>query len=241
MQIAHPMVAEAVYNHSYVFNNPLKRLHRTLRLTLALVFGTLDEVHHAVAEIDRAHRPAHGKLTEAIGAHAAGDIYNARNPHQGLWIQATLIEGAIHGYETFIRPLSYAEKNAFYQDSKTIGELMGIKRTLLPADVNGLYDYMQDMIDSQEVIVGAKAREIAPFLSGQTIPLLKYAAYPMYRLTVGQLPPKIRAQYGYAFSEREERYLRTFSRSVRAWMPSIPGFIRYTPEYRRAIYRLHHR
>jgi uncharacterized protein (DUF2236 family) len=47
MQVAHSMVAEAVYDHSYVFQKPLKRLLRTLELTLALVFGTRREVMQA--------------------------------------------------------------------------------------------------------------------------------------------------------------------------------------------------
>lgn len=234
MQLAHPLVAEAVYHHSYVFRNPLKRLHRTLRLTLALVFGTVEQVNAAVAEIDRAHRPATGRLSEAIGAYPAGEVYNARNPWQGMWIQATLIEGAIHGYETFVRPLSHDEKEAFYQQSKTIGELMGIQRTMLPATLDGLYEYMQRQIDCREVIVSAKAREIAPFLTGQSIPLMKYAAYPSFRLTVGLLPPEMRAQYGYTFSAREARLLDTFCGVVRAAVPYLPPVLRFMPEYRRA-------
>src|SRR5687768_5304357 len=84
MQIAHPLIADAVYQHSYVFQKPLLRLHRTLRLTLYMVFGTTEEVAKAVAEIEAAHRPAKGRLSEGIGKHESGAVYNARNPRQGL-------------------------------------------------------------------------------------------------------------------------------------------------------------
>jgi uncharacterized protein (DUF2236 family) len=237
MQLAHPMVAEAVYHHSYVFQKPLLRLRRTLDLTLALIFGTRAEIAAAVATIEQAHRPAVGRLEQGAGAHAAGAVYNARNPYQGLWIQATLVEGAIHGYETFIAPLSHTDKAQFYEDSKQVGEWMGIRQAQQPATIDDLYAYMQDMIASGEVCVSAKARAIAPFLLGQTLPLVKIAAYPTYRLTVGLLPADIRAQYGYTLSERETRWIAQFTQLTRRVMPHVPPLLRYQGAYLRAVGR----
>ncbi len=235
MQIAHPMVAEAVYHHSYVFKKPLLRLHRTLSLTLALVYGTIPEVQAAVAEIDRVHRPAVGRLEQAVGSHSAGAVYNPRNPRQALWVQATLIEGALFGYETFICPLSDSDKQAFYDDSKQVGELLVIKRQMLPATYNGLLDYMQQAVQSGEVAVSDKARAIAPFLTGQSLPIIQYAAYPTFRLTVGLLPPEIRTQFGYSFSASEQRLLGLFCRSVQQAIPLLPAPLRYMTAYQRAV------
>ncbi|MDQ7035431.1 MAG: oxygenase MpaB family protein [Anaerolineae bacterium] len=120
MQIAHPMVAEAVYNHSYVFKKPLLRLHRTLSLTFAIVYATKPEADVAIAEIERAHRPAVGRLADAVGKHAAGASYNARNPRQGLWVWATLVEGAMSTYERLVAPVDLTVKEAFYADSTTL-------------------------------------------------------------------------------------------------------------------------
>jgi uncharacterized protein (DUF2236 family) len=239
MQIAHPMVAEAVYHHSYVFQKPLLRLHRTLALTLALVYGTRSEINQAIAEIDAAHRPAVGHLEDAIGAHQAGAAYNPRNPRQARWIFATLVEGAIFGHEKLVAPLSTEDQQAFYEDSMHVGEWMGVPQRLLPATYDGLLDLMQEAIDSQEVIVGEKARTIAPFLTAQSIPLLQFVAYPAYRLAVGLLPPEIRVQYGYTFRGWEGRLLRGFCGISRTVVPWLPGVVRYAPEYRRAQNRLH--
>jgi uncharacterized protein (DUF2236 family) len=235
MQLAHPMVAESVYHHSYVFTKPVLRLRRTLNLTLALVYGTTQEVRAAVAEIERAHRPAVGRLSDAVGSHAAGAVYNPRNPRQALWVQATLVEGSLHGYETFIAPLSDAVKDAFYQDTKTIGEMMGIKRAMLPAHYDGLLDFMQTAVASGEVHVSAKAREIAPFLLARTLPIIKYAAYPTYRLTVGILPAEIRVQYGYTWTEHEGKLLAAFCRLTRATVRQLPPILRYMGMYQRAM------
>ena len=99
MQIAHPLVAEAVYQHSTVFEQPFQRLWRTLTLTYGMVFGTREEVEQSAEEIHRAHRPATGTLANAVGAYAQGTAYNARNPKLGLWVYATLVEGALSTYQ----------------------------------------------------------------------------------------------------------------------------------------------
>ena len=237
MQIAHPMVAEAVYHHSYVFKNPLLRLHRTLKLTLALVYGTHQEIEQAVAEIDAAHRPAVGRLQESIGSHATGASYNPRNPRQGRWIFATLVEGSIFGYEKLVAPLSAEDKQAFYEDSTHIAGWMGIPQRYLPSTYDGLLELMQEAIASEEVVVSEKARRIAPFLTAQSIPVLQFVAYPAYRLAVGLLPPEIRLQYGYGFAGWEGRLLEAFCGMSRTVVPLLPGVIRYAPEYRRAMKR----
>lgn len=239
MQLAHPMVAESVYYHSYVFKNPLRRLHRTLTLTLALVYGTRDEIDRAIAEIDSAHRPAVGRLEDAVGAHAAGAAYNPRNPRQARWVFATLVEGAVFGYEKLVAPLADAHKQAFYEDSMHVGEWMGVPRSILPATYDGLLGMMQEAIATEEVFVGDKARTIAPFLTAQSIPVLQFVAYPAYRLAVGLLPSEIRVQYGYDFRDWEARLLDGFCEISRAVVPWLPGFVRFAPEYRRAIHRMH--
>jgi uncharacterized protein (DUF2236 family) len=43
LQLAHPWVATAVADHSQVFANPIGRFHRTFRVMLTMIFGTLDQ------------------------------------------------------------------------------------------------------------------------------------------------------------------------------------------------------
>jgi len=89
------------------------------------------------------------------------------------------------------------------------------------------------------VIVGEKARAIAPFLNAQSIPVLQFVSYPVFRLAVGFLPPEIRLQYGYRFRDWEEHLLNRFCGFSRAVVPWLPGVVRYAPEYRKAQNRLH--
>jgi uncharacterized protein (DUF2236 family) len=234
MQIAHPLVAESVYDHSYVFTNPYLRLKRTLDLTLALVFGTVDEVQHAIDEIDRVHRPATGRLATSTGNYPSGTPYNPRNPKLALWVYATLVEGALHGYETYIQPLTDADKQSYYEDSQKTVDLLGVKASHLPATYDGLLDYMVTAVDRGDVIVGETARKIAPFILLQSKLFTFPISYPISRLTYSQLPEKIRDQYGYSLHPLELLGVSTGLKFTRKTIPILPSILRHVAPYRRA-------
>ena len=235
MQIAHPMVAESVYNHSYVFDKPLLRLHRTLSLTFAIVYAPKHEADAAIAEIERAHRPAIGKLADAVGKHEAGATYNPRNPRQALWVWATLVEGAVSTYEKLVAPVDDETKEEFFADSTTFAGLMGIRESYIPASYADLIAQMESMIATEEVCVGAKAREIAPFITAQSIPVINILTYPLFRFTVRLLPDAIREQYGYKFRSWEQPVFNTVCAISRTVNPLLPGIMRYVQPYRRAM------
>lgn len=234
MQIAHPLVAESVYQHSYVFNRPYLRLKRTLDLTLSMVFGTIEEVEHTIAEINRAHRPATGHLTKSVGKYAVGAPYNPRNPKLSMWVYATLVEGALTGYEVFIQPLSYEEKQAYYEDSKKSVELLGVKPSRLPSTYDGLLDYMNTAIEDGTVIVGEVARNIAPFILLQSRWYALPLSYPISRLTMALLPESIRQQYGYDLHSLEVWGVKNGLRVIRQMVPILPKALRYVRPYHRA-------
>lgn len=238
MQIAHPLVAEAVYDHSYLFEKPVKRLLRTLELTLALVYGTRDEVLNAARSINQSHHRATGTVSQTIGNYQQGTRYAAQTPDLLLWVYATLVEGALTGYERLVAPLPDADKQAFFNDSRQLAALLGIPRAVLPASLDALYHYMDDMLCNGEIVVSPKARTIAPYVMAQTSPLLKILAFPPSRLTIGLLSPTLRTQYGFAFANWEAAALDTFSRTARHVVPRLPPTLRYVSQYRRARRRL---
>jgi len=241
MQVAHPMVAEAVYEHSYVFQRPVKRLLRTLELTLALVYGTSEEVMQAARTINQTHHQAKGTLSENVGSYKQGEIYDAQDPDLTLWVYATLVEGALSGYERFIRPLTYAEKQAFYEDSALLVALLGVKKTHLPPTIDALYTYMDEMMASGKIVVSRKAQAIAPYILAQTSPLLKLLTFPSSRLTVGLLPEMLREAYGFHYTHWEEMALSAFCNGTQRLVPHLPNTVRYVTQYRRAVASLNGR
>src|ERR1700736_2508880 len=166
MQFAHPKVAAGVRDHSRYQADPVGRLPRTLALPMAIVFGPRPAAMEAVRAINSRHRTVRGPG------------YSAMDPELLLWVHATLVYSAIRGYRALVGPLSDAEADQYYQDTKEIGVLLGIPREMYPARVDAFDAYLQGMIDSREVAVGADARRMAdhvlhPELRG--VPRLAFA------------------------------------------------------------------
>src|SRR5437763_12171860 len=74
MQVAHPGVAAGVAEHSDFRRRPVRRMLRTLELTLSLTFGGRDQALAAARQINGVHRRVRG----------AG--YSASDPRLLLWV-----------------------------------------------------------------------------------------------------------------------------------------------------------
>ena len=117
LQLAHPLVAAGVHDHSSVRATPwaaATRLHTTVRAMLALTFGTDAERQHALYGIQQIHRRVRGHLPTAVGAWAAGTAYSAEDPALVLWVHLTLLESvpcAIFGLSS-TPPIAVSEFHA---------------------------------------------------------------------------------------------------------------------------------
>src|ERR1700730_12279034 len=149
MQVAHPKVAAGVRDHSSYQVDAAGRLRRTLELTMAIVFGPRPAAMQAVRTINLRCRAVQGP----------GDA--APDSQQQRWVQETFVCSAIHGYRPLVGPLSDAEADQYYQDTKEIGVLLGVPRELYPGSVEAFEAYLQGMIDRRGVAVGADARRMS--------------------------------------------------------------------------------
>src|SRR5437773_5582635 len=134
MQLAHPKVAAGVDENSDFRSHPVRRLRRTVRMTMAIVFGDRETALAAARAVNRVH----GRVR--------GEGYHALDPQLLMWVQATLVDSALVAYETFVQPLSRQEREEFYQESKVIGELLGIPPNHAPDDLRGFEVYVEEML-----------------------------------------------------------------------------------------------
>ena len=98
MQIAHPLIAAGVTQHSTFRGGVLdaaKRLHHTIAAMLSLTFGDDERRAAAVARIRGIHRSVNGALETAAGPFAAGSRYSAEDP--ALLLRALAPRNAIAG------------------------------------------------------------------------------------------------------------------------------------------------
>src|SRR5437899_1874246 len=157
MQLAHPMVAAGVDEHSDFRTRPIQRLRRTVRMTMAVVFGDQETALTA----GRAVNQAHGKVR--------GRDYRALDPELLQWVHATLVDSALVTYETFVKPLSERDREDFYQESKVLGELLGIPRERFPATLAEFTSYMERTMSEGGVRVGPRALELGSLRSSPAI------------------------------------------------------------------------
>ena len=109
MQLAHPLIAAGIGDHSDFRSGPVgtaQRLRRTVRAMLALTFG--DEVHAARAsrQILAIHDRVHGTLPTAVGPFPAGTRYSAHDPDLLLWVHSTLLDSMLLFYADLVAPLT---------------------------------------------------------------------------------------------------------------------------------------
>ena len=123
MQLAHPLVAAGVAEHSTFRGGPaanVKRLHSTIRAMLDLSFGSPEDIRRAVGHINAIHDRVHGTLREAAGRFSAGTPYSASDPELLIWVDATVRDSMLLAYELFVTPLSPADRDRFWAEGEDI-------------------------------------------------------------------------------------------------------------------------
>lgn len=193
MQLAHPGVAAGVAEHSDFRRRPLERLMRTLELTLALTFGTRTEALAAAHQINTVHQ------------RIRGNGYSATDPRLLLWVHATLIDSALVTYAEFVGPLTNAEREAYYQEAKLIGGLLGLANSRYPGTLADFESYLAQMLSGPELLVDERARELAravlrPSLQRVPPPVLR----PLEAITAGLLPASLRLDYELPWGRLEQ-------------------------------------
>jgi uncharacterized protein (DUF2236 family) len=241
LQLAHPLVAQGVADHSGFARDRrgrLRRLERTLRAMLALTFGSAEEAAEAAAAINRIHDRVNGHLREGAGALAAGTGYSAHDPALLAWVHATLLDTFLLTYERFVAPLSPVERDRYCREAGGVAPLLGIPPDALPRSTDELTAYMGRMLSSGEIVVTEQARLLAREVLSPGLPLPARPLLALARLaTVGLLPPPIREAYGLDWSPRRERALRLLSAATRRGLPLLPPLVRHWPAARRAARR----
>lgn len=218
MQLAHPSVAAGVDAHSDFRTNPVRRLRRTVRMTMAIIFGDRDTALAAARAVNKVH----GRVR--------GEGYRALDPDLLLWVHATLVDSALVTYATFVQPLSRSESDDFYQESKLVGELLGIPRERFPQRIDDFDRYVAEMIDSETVAVNDVARGLGRLVLRPRLRLLPGPAMiPFEIVTAGLLPQSLREQYGLAWGPAQQRAFRIATRTVPAVVKLTPPLLRVWP------------
>jgi len=224
LQVAHPLVAAGVAEHSDFRENPWKRLEGTMNAVWAVVFGTR-------AQADRAARRVRAMHSRVQGHTAAGTPYSALDPELLLWVHATLVDTALLVYGQWVRPLGAEEQAGYYEEMKVAARLFGIPNDAMPATFDDFRAYMRLMLDGPAICAGETAREIADSVMHPPLPLPLRPAMELANLiTAGLMPPRLRREYGLSWDPVRAAVVGASRETTRrVLMPLLPARVRTVP------------
>ena len=222
MQIAHPLVAAGVAEHSEFRKHRFARLYRTSMAAAAITFGTRDFALRAVRTINQKHRLVHGVLKTPAGIFPAGTPYDANDPDLKLWVLSTITESTLLVYELFVSRLSDEDRESYYADSLMVADLFGIPERLVPQNYQDFQVYFDGMMSGDAIQVSDQAKEIYRALFERTPSgLLLFAGSA---LSISLLPERLRKAYGFgrkASGDSMWQRIPPLCKGVRRFTPSV--------------------
>lgn len=182
MQLAHPLIAAGVADHSAFREGALTaaaRLHHTVRAMLSLTFGTSEAQAATLDGINAIHRRVNGHLRQAVGPFPAGTIYAAEDSDLLIWVHATLLDSIPLVYERLVGPLSDLERDQYCVEAAPVARALGARAREIPTSWTALQNYLSSMRSGGQIVVSGTARELAtavlaPPLAGAVWPLARW-------------------------------------------------------------------
>jgi len=215
LQVAHPLVAAGVVEHSDFRCDLWRRLVRTLRALYLIVYGTRAEAEQAGAAVRAVHTRVRGVTREPLGRFPAGTPYSATTPELMLWVHATLVQASLSAYQRFAAKLTAPEEESYYQQMALVARLFGTPATVLPRTLPEFRDYFGAQVDGGDICVTRPAREIASVILDAPLPAPIRLLAPAHRLaTAALLPVKLRRAYGLRLSPFHEFALPLAARAL---------------------------
>ena len=237
MQATHPVAFAGFFASTTALDDPYPRLERTARVLRAITWGTREEADRATAPVRRVHARMRGTLAEPVGRFPAGTPWRADDPELLLWIIATLVDSNLLVYERYVGRLTRAEREAYWQDFRTVGELFGLARADSPADFPAFRRHVRDVLASGDLEVDDRARGLAvdivmrPPLPPHLLPVREL----VNQITIGLLPSEVRRLYGFRWDPVRAVAVRGGQEYLRRLVvPLLPERVRLVPGARQA-------
>jgi uncharacterized protein (DUF2236 family) len=225
MQIAHPLVAAGVEQHSGYFRDPIGRLRRTLNTSLEVVFAEPRGARAAIRRIDRRHGPVRGMAAD-------GRVYEARDPELLMWVQATLVLTSLRVYEAILGPLGPADRDAYWQEGRPLAALLGIPFERQPTTIGDLERYERRMLATavrpDEASRRVARRVLHPF---PWVPAPVY--WPTDAIAAALVPGRLRPYFGLRYRTIERLFFAIVIATVRILRTVLPMPLTVVPQARR--------
>jgi uncharacterized protein (DUF2236 family) len=229
LQLAHPMVAAGVADHSDFGQDAFGRLANTLDLTLTVSFGDEYQRRAAAARVADTHRQISGTRADRP--------YRALDPELLLWVHATLVDSALVTFDRFVASIGLRARARYHEEMKRQAVAFGVPEDRMPGSFEDFRRYVDGMVASLEITGNARDLSRGVLRPPSPVPLRPLVGLSRF-VTVGLLPERIRAGYGLGWDTRHERMFAVLAAGIRAGIRVLPDAWRRWPHARDADRRL---
>jgi uncharacterized protein (DUF2236 family) len=234
LQVAHPLVAAGVSQHSNYREDPFGRLFRTLDTVTTIVFGSTPEAKAAAARLHRVHTRVKGDAED-------GTPYVATDPALIMWVHATLVDTSLLVYENYVGRLTAAERDRYYDEQKLLGEQYGVPVDQQPASYGDFRAYFDETVHGGTLQVTDSLRDVAAATLKPQLPV-PFVGRPVVEyfnlVTTALMPVWIREELGLAWGPRRARLHAAQRNLIRRLIPVLPSLLRELPPARSAERRV---
>ena len=234
MHAAHPLIAAGARQTSFYQRDPWKRLIRTLSLQNSVTFGTKEEANESATRINRLHEVIKGE------DEITGDIYDALDHEQLLWVHACLQLSSIYFYEQTVRKLSEVEKNQYHKENMLSAKLVLIDIESMPNTHKELKDWVKNKsVEKNYLLMTDVAKDVQDIISGGPVPGHIKPIWPFISFTAfNTLPEEFKEIYGIKTTKLKSLILKFNLTLLKTTRPFLPPFFRLIPPARWAKQRL---
>ncbi|WP_103341394.1 oxygenase MpaB family protein [Amycolatopsis sp. CA-126428] len=226
LQVAHPVVAAGVRDHSDYASDPWTRLMRTVASLSIYVYGGESGARVEAARLRALHRTFTGM--------AEGRRYSALDPAAYAWVHATLVKAPVDAQRFFGRPLSTSELSEYYAQMRDIGRMLGVRERDLPRDWAEFERYYDAMVAGFRTNATIETlletiRTVPKPVKGLPDSWWRGLQRGQVFLVRATLPPSLRETLDLQWTDADQCRFERFSGGVRIASTPIPAWVRTAP------------
>ena len=233
MHAAHPLIAAGARQLLYQ-RDPWKRLIRTLSLQNSVTFGTKQEADESAHRINKLHEVIKGK------DNITGEVYDALDNEQLLWVHACLQISSIYFYELTVKKLTEKEKNQYHIENSIAAEMVLIDKEFIPNTHQELKEWVIEKSKQLNYLIFTDvAEDVKDIIGGGPVPKHIKPIWPFIAFTAFHtLPTEFKDIYGIKSSKFKNLILFINLKLLKFTRPFLPPFFRLIAPARWANQRI---
>ncbi|MFD8498959.1 oxygenase MpaB family protein [Amycolatopsis sp. NPDC059657] len=218
LQVAHPVVAAGVHDHSDYTEDPWTRLMQTGASLSVYIYGGPDGARYEASRLREMHK-------KFAGVDASGRRYSALNPEAYAWVHATLVKVPVDAQRFFGRGLSGPELDEYYAQMCDVGRMLGVRERDLPPDWAAFERYYDSMVADfgMNATIETLLETIRTVKKPRRIPGFAWKYLQRWQHTAqmfvirGALPGEFRERLGLQWTARDAARFARFCRVMRGF------------------------